>query len=183
MNEFNCFLKWGFLTIADRIFWVLALILSPIYSLFVGEDGNLPKFLSWFQTPDTDMFGRYGDDGFAEENAENTKTYLGRYWTCIKWSWRNTGQGFSTYVCGLPYGTPVAETSWVDSDGIEHEKNIAYKIDSPDRMTGFEFKGGWKWSEKRFCRWRIGWKMKFGQSKGLKLPYQIVLSINPWKSL
>jgi hypothetical protein len=183
MDKINCFLKWFFLTIADRLFCGIALILSPIYSLFVQPDGNLPRFLSWFQTPDSDMFGRYGDNDFAKRNTGNTKTFLGRYWTCIKWSWRNTGQGFSTYVCGLPYGTSVTEITWVDSNGISHQKNIAYKMESPYRMVGFEFKGGWKWSKKRFFRWRIGWKMKFGQSRGFKLPYQIVLSINPWKLL
>lgn len=179
----NIITKWIILSIADRIFNCLALILSPITSLFVNREGNLPVFLSLFQTPDSNMFGVDGDDGFANENKDKVNTYWGRWWVCLKWQWRNTGQGFSTYVCGLNDKEMfIDEREWKDSDDFTHEKRIAYDIYT-NKPAGFEFKGGWVWCSKFYFRWRIGWKFNFAASRGYDLPAQIVFSINPFKKL
>lgn len=173
-------IKYIFLVIVDLLFGIIARAISPITSLFVDKEGNLPAFLYWFQTPDSNMFGVDGDAGFAEENKDNVDTYWGRWWTCLKWQWRNTAQGFSTYVCGLDDNSLIIdEKEWEDSDDLTHEKRIAYYEDG--KPAGFEFKGGWKWCSIFYFRWRIGWKFNFAASRGYDLPAQLVFSINPFK--
>ena len=71
-------IKYIFLVIVDLLFGIIARAISPITSLFVDKEGNLPAFLYWFQTPDSNMFGVDGDDGFAEENKDNVGTYWGK---------------------------------------------------------------------------------------------------------
>lgn len=186
MKLINIHVKWFILLIVYIFFKTFAWITSPIYSLFVDSEGNLPGFLKWFQTADSNMFGVDGDSGFARENQKNLGTYWGRWWTSTKWGWRNTGQGFSAYVLGIDDSElNIIEKYWKDNNGQEHEKRIAYMDFTLNHPVGFEYKGGYKWCllKKYYFRWRIGWKFKFGESRGYKLPAPFVFSISPFKKV
>ena len=186
MKLFNIHVKYCILLIVYLCFKCFAWITSPIYSLFVDKTGNLPKFLKWFQTSDSNMFGVDGDRGFARENEKYLDNYIGRWFVSTKWGWRNTGQGFSTYVLGIDdSGMNIIEKYWLDSHGQEHEKRIAYRDYSTNYPVGFEYKGGYKWCllKNYYFRWRIGWKFRFGESRGYKLPAPFVFSISPFKKI
>lgn len=182
---FNVIVKWVILGVPDCLFTFFALLTSPVTSLFVDKNGNLPKLFKWWQTPDSNMFGVDGDDGFARDYKQLTETYWGRWWTALRWQFRNTGQGFSAYVVGIDDSElNVVEESW-DDDGISNERTIAYRDQEMTKIVGFGFKGGFRWFFNRnyYFRYRIGWKFHFAASRGYKLPAQRVMSITPFKKI
>ena len=172
-------LKWFLLSILDKLFGLIALILSPVTSIFVDQYGNLPKFLSWFQTPDSNMFGADGDIGFRDRNKHLIGSFIGRWWVCIKWQWRNTGQGFSMRL-GLDEYVMIVDRSIWENDGIHFERVRAYQN---GKLTGFEEWGGWKWTKNRYFRYRLGWKFGFSEGKGKTFKAMLANSITPFKKL
>jgi len=90
---------------------LLAVILAPILPIFAStQDGwndnhsywgpgpRLPKWLSWFQTPDNSL------DGDATFQANNPPSY----WSKVKWLWRNPAYAFALRNLVAPYATTVA---------------------------------------------------------------------------
>jgi hypothetical protein len=87
---------------------VLCILLSPILPIFAtqqegwldnrskyGIGPRLPKWLSWFQTPDNSL------DGDAAFEKNNPPSYLSK----IKWLIRNPGYGFGVFYLKAPYAT------------------------------------------------------------------------------
>ena len=83
------------------VMYVLALIIHPILPLFkevrLGKSNNanaeleeprLPKWLSWFDTPDNSLLG--------DENWKNN--HSGNHWSMAAWLYRNTLYGFKWTV-------------------------------------------------------------------------------------
>lgn len=164
------YLKWTALLPVDMLMKIAGLILAPFFSLSVSKNGQLPRLFRWFETPDSNMFGFLGDKGFYEEHRYDTDTFWGRWWVCTLWQWRNTSQGFSTYVIGA--SDENTRTVWQSGEG----DLVKYFKLSDD---AFELKGAAKWPflKKRF-RWRIGWKLQWDE----RFPAQYVFSICPFMS-
>ena len=89
---------------ADWVVTIIGIILAPILPLFATKEQKLPKWLSWFDTPDNTLDG---DDGWKKEHllflntkgdaaADVSRIYLKR----VCWLLRNTGYGFSHSVVG-----------------------------------------------------------------------------------
>lgn len=104
------YLLWIILVPISLIVTLLAVILSPILPIFATNqegpcDNNghtcvgprLPKWLSWFQTPDNSLDG---DATFQKENPPS-------YWSHVKWIVRNPGYGFEVKYLKAPYDTTV----------------------------------------------------------------------------
>lgn len=166
-------LKWLFWSPFDIFVKIIGVLLAPFFSLFVDENGDLPDCLFWFQTPDSNMFGMYGDAGFYSEHKDDTHTWLGRWWVCTLWQWRNTSQGFSTFAIGLDDSELPLET-------IFEKERIYLKLVRKDgKRYGFDFKGSLKYPFINFrLRWRFGWKLH----QEPKYPSQYVFSISPFIS-
>jgi hypothetical protein len=105
------YIIWILLVPISLIVTLLAVILSPILPAFATDqsgpcDNNsytcvgprLPKWLSWFQTPDNSL---YGDATFISKNGES-------YWSQVKWIVRNPGYGFAVLYPTAPYDTTIA---------------------------------------------------------------------------
>lgn len=169
------YLKWLLLVPIDLLMKVVGLVFAPLISLFVDEEGYLPKLLSWFSTPDSNMFGKPGDRGFYEEHKDKTDSFMGRWIVCTKWQWRNTSQGFSTYTLGAK--DKDTRTVWESGEG---DLVKYFKLAGISKTTAFEFKGALKWPfvKKRF-RWRLGWKLQWDE----RFPAQFVFSISPFMSM
>lgn len=163
-------LKWLDLLPFDMAMKVVGLIAAPFVSLFVDKNGFLPNWLAWFETPDSNMFGYTGDMGFWEDHCLDTKTWLGRWWVCTLWQWRNTSHGFSVYVLGVDDRGKELVTKWESGEG--DLKKYLKVVDG----VGFDFKGSFKYPfiDYRF-RWRFGWKLH--QDTHRKAQY--VFSISP----
>lgn len=153
---------------------IIGVLLAPFFSCFVDENGNLPDALYWFQTPDSNMFGMYGDAGFYDEYQDLTHTPLGRWWVCTLWQWRNTAHGFSVFVLGVDDRNKTIETRWETGDG---DLKKYFKIVAG---IGFDFKGSFKYPGINYrFRWRFGWKLH----QDLNYKAQYVFSISPFMSI
>ena len=51
------YLKWALLIAPSLFMAVVGRLLAPVLPFFVQEDGYLPSWLSWFQTPDNPADG------------------------------------------------------------------------------------------------------------------------------
>lgn len=84
-------------------FNLTAYIIAPVLPLFAkdysgnSDNGNiikieprLPKYLSWFMTPDNSL---WGDNGWQTIHCINYKSYFGM----VKWLWRNPAYGFEKF--------------------------------------------------------------------------------------
>ena len=83
-------LKYIILAISSLLITMSAYILAPVLAWFVDADGNLPKYLRWYQTIDAPCYG-------AEFWATDNPTYS-RYKLIVTWLWRNPAQGFDRWA-------------------------------------------------------------------------------------
>jgi hypothetical protein len=70
------------------LFAAFSLLAAPLVALFAGDNGWLPKWLWWFQTPDNPV------DGEPFWIASHPNRYTRR----VGWLWRNAGYGFDWNV-------------------------------------------------------------------------------------
>lgn len=164
------YLKWFLFLPLDVLAKVVGVVFAPAISLFVDRDGQLPSWLYWFATPDSNMFGCLGDRGFYEEHKDKTDTWLGRWWVCTLWQWRNTSHGFSVFILGVDDRDKELITKW------ETDRSYFKLVDG----VGFDFKGSIKYPFVTYrLRCRFGWKLH----QDLNHPAEYVFSISPIMSL
>lgn len=105
------YIKYIVLVLLSLPMNILAVILAPVLPLLAsntygwldnhskqGFGPRLPRWLSWFQTPDNDL---YGDATFVEKNGQS-------YWSMVKWLWRNPLYAFAVQYPEIPYFTTVS---------------------------------------------------------------------------
>ena len=105
------YLLYLFLVPISLLITLIAVILAPILPIFAtqhegwndnhsqwGMGPRLPKWLSWFQTPDNSLDG---DATFQKANPPS-------YWSQVKWLWRNPAYAFALRYLVPPYQTSVA---------------------------------------------------------------------------
>lgn len=146
---------WPFLVLLDLGFMVLAMLLAPLIALFVRSDGYLPRWLWWFQTPDSRMDGCNGDANFCA-------THRPCWWTYVLWQWRNPCAGFSHWL-GLVFDRPVIR-QWGAAGEIGRLPvfrpgwHFLWVIDARGRRA-FEFAATWPSLFGRCWNIRIGYKL------------------------
>ena len=88
--------KWAALMVPSFFMAVVGRLLAPVLPFFVRDDGYLPDWLSWFQTPDNPCDG---DAGHWERHpgTDAWSTYKRR----TAWFWRNVCYGFDIDVLGV----------------------------------------------------------------------------------
>jgi len=105
------------------IITLVAVILAPIMPIFATQqDGwndnhsywgvgpRLPKWLSWFMTPDNSLDG---DAAFEKLNPPS-------YWSKVKWLWRNPAYSFALKYLHAPYSVSTkGDTSIKDNDNAK----------------------------------------------------------------
>ena len=90
--------KWFFLIFPALIMDIVGRLLAPILPFFVQEDGYLPRWLWWFQTPDNPCDG---DRGHWERWPKDTPFW--RYVRRVAWFLRNVAYGFNIDVIGFKH--------------------------------------------------------------------------------
>ena len=150
---FQKILLWVVLLPIHLLLCLLCWLLSPILPLFaIGRD-TLPKWLSWFQTPDAPLDG---DSGFAVLYLpEKWPKYLRR----VMWLWRNPAYGFAWSVLAFQPTSP--DFKWYGTISIDQQRNGEgfgwYFITTPQGYFQFSFrKPMWYGKQLRF---RLGWKI------------------------
>lgn len=200
--------KWKLWSKIDSVFTFTALILSPVSSLFVDRDFNMPGWLKWIQTVDSTMNGGGwagdrslggGDGGFYEKwNGwyQKKPCWWKRVVICFMWQWRNPAQGFSYHVLGrdLPeewyiYQSPESTRDYWET-GTRNEYEGWYYVEVRDKKTDevvmFQFYEVQKYdytADKYAHRQNYGWKLNTVDKPLWKGRCMIVSSNNPIKSL
>ena len=138
---------------------ILVLFITPILPLFarpqLGPTDNsnataveprLPKYLSWFQTPDNSL---YGDTGWRTIHCLNYASY----WGMTKWLYRNALYGFSWTVLAWELPPDTQFTLEHSGDGLAVDKSLGrsgwYKITADSGCFSYRWvlvKGGWLFS-------------------------------------
>ena len=102
---------------------LLSLVIAPVLPLFAtqqigwldngsgwGVGPRLPKWLSWFQTPDNSLDG---DATFERINGIS-------YWSKVKWLWRNPAYAFALEYIHSPYKVTIkGDNSIKDNDNAK----------------------------------------------------------------
>lgn len=159
-------LRWLALLVADLAVFALAWLLAPVLPAFALRDkDHLPRWLSWFDTPDNPLDG---DLGYVMLHAPY-KGYIVTGWrqyiNRVVWLWRNPGYGFSYSVLGAQINSQPLVVS-----------GDPYISDSPNLTIGrtrglsghvllrsgtyFEYYRVKQYGDSGRCfRLRLGWKM------------------------
>lgn len=171
-------MKWFILTLINWIATICNLFLAPFVVLFVDNDGWLPKWLWWFQTPDNPLSAQVQDRWFPEHD-----TPLKRWINNVSWMYRNSMYGFSESILGFT----IEEGFTYLCIGDENVGNKPLHEGSVRRYLTSGGKTYWQWyyikawgpaKYQRCIRINLGWKLWGSRSIGQKK--SIVCSFNPF---
>jgi hypothetical protein len=104
------YLAYFILVPISLLLTLVAILFAPVFPLFATQQmgwcdnhsyeavgPRLPKWLSWFMTPDNSLDG---DATFERLNPPS-------YWSQVKWLWRNPAYSFALRYLNAPYTTSV----------------------------------------------------------------------------
>ena len=92
------YLTWFLCLFPSALMEIVGRVLAPILPFFVQEDGYLPSWLWWFQTPDNPCDG----DRWHWERWPGTAPWS-TYTRRVAWFWRNVAYGFNINVIGFKW--------------------------------------------------------------------------------
>lgn len=175
------FILWFAMLPAHLIIGALAMFLAPILPLFAIHRNTLPKWLSWFQTPDATLDG---DSGFAKIFPIDKYP---EYYRRVRWLWRNPAYGFAWTI--LAYTPKTLEYFWKGSLTPDTRKGLGwFLIWQPDGHFQFSVRAPslpafhfWRWQFRaRVFYFRFGWKIiGLATDTGNKGPQKYVFTLNP----
>ena len=176
-------IKWALLAPVSLFMAVFARLLCPILPLFANEEGYLPSWLWWFQTPFDSLDG---DSDSRERHPGKGK--LATYWRRVCWLWRNAGYGFDMRVCGIEV-KPDTDNIMIEGDPDigddphQHEGTctwIAYRKGKPIAWQWMYIKHYELLGIHKCVRIGFGWKI-WSEEKLYDEPAQYWLYFNPVK--
>ena len=107
MRKLVTIIKFFLFTLVEWVFNLLALPVVPIAVMLADEEGRLPKFLRWFETPDALGWGA----GTYEPAIKKVYDERGKRVALIMWLWRNRAYGLSSKWSARPnYDTMVMKS-------------------------------------------------------------------------
>ena len=174
------YLTWFLCLFPSALMEIVGRVLAPILPFFVQEDGYLPSWLWWFQTPDNPC---NGDAGHWERHpgTDAWSTYKRR----VAWFWRNVAYGFNIEVIGFKWRDGdvkqvLGDPTVGDNSGVSGK--CCWRVYRNDELVAFQ----WYYVKhyKLFGHWKCvragaGWKI-WGQPSG-KVFGQHWLYVNPIK--
>jgi hypothetical protein len=182
MNWLNITIKWVLFLILNQITNFLSLFLTPVVVLFASEDGWLPNWLWWFQTPDNPLDGDAGwKTGYRPITTEDTK--LKRYYNRVRWLYRNKLYGFSEAVLSIKYTntqTLITTGNHVSNGPLGESGTYIAKLYEGDKLIGFKYYyiRQYKHWPTKCIRILIGWKINENPEPGKVASFGF--SPSPW---
>lgn len=153
------YLHWAILAPLSLLMAIVGRLLCPILPLFVEEDGYLPDWLWWFQTPDNPCDG---DEGHWERHpgTDAWSTYKRR----MAWFWRNVAYGFDIEILGAKCkaGDFLEESGDLETDTKPAHSGWVYrelKRDGKAIYWQFYFVYQYPFWKSRCIRGNLGWKL------------------------
>jgi len=189
------FIKWSLLAFIQIVLMVLNVILTPIMSVYLIWNDNLPKTLSYFQTSDAPAIG---DEMFYNKEMAFTHklpVWLSRYIRGIAWAIRNPAYGFADtagVVLKNAHDKVLVGPEMVDIGRDEitglpityFGKSIR-TLTNGDGNKYFEYRHAGKWNNKLAWFIQLGWSLsndtEDGSIKHLCVYIRPFISIEPEK--
>ena len=175
--------KYALMVLCSLLASVLNYPLAPLAVLFASEDGWLPKWLWWFQTPDNSLDG---DGGWKEEHRRfkvEDRPWK-RWYNRTTWLYRNPMYGFAIDVLGAKclatdlikvIGDPQVSNRPIHSGLVRRE---LYRMGV---LTYFQWYYVRQWSDTRCIRINLGWKLWGDATKGRNC--QLTFSPSPFMGI
>lgn len=184
------YLKWLILVFSEKILDLINFVFAPIFVLFANDDGWLPQWLYWFQTPDNSIDGDLPWQLYRRPFKENSG--IKKYFNRIAWLWRNSSCGYANDVVGIKkdddsyiltnFGNSFSSAKPPNYD-ITGGKLLKWYLHKNGILIGFQYFKIHVWENSNHCfRLNIGWKLWDWDNPKWK-SCNIVFSINPWKTL
>ncbi|QAX96192.1 hypothetical protein [Vibrio phage vB_VmeM-Yong XC32] len=159
---------------------LLCYILAPVLPLTAIGKETLPKWLSWFQTPDAPLDG---DLGFRlEHEAKGTHPYLQR----VYWLWRNPAYGFSWGLLAYQSIKGMKIHTLGDIKAKDDPYKAGWSISWTEDKKAFQVRAFVPTIPGKCLKFRFGWKLRWlvndcnGIANGSKRKF--VFTCNPFKS-
>lgn len=181
MGEPMLYLKWLCLLPPTFFMAVVGRLLAPVMPFFVQEDGYLPRWLWWFQTPDNPCDG---DKGHWERwpGTSAWATYKRR----VVWFLRNVAYGFDIEVLGQKT-YPGDRLEMLGEEGVSDQprgkSGFWLKRTYGSRMTCWHlyYIRQWCFWPTKCLRVSIGWKL-FSFDPAAEESHQLTCYCNPFKT-
>lgn len=170
-------IKYFLLWPLDTAMTIIAFILSPVLPFFAIENNGmpkLPKWLSWFDTPDNSL---NGDLGHLNRHLKSSL-----WWQRTCWLARNRAYNFSIDAIGTT--VYVLDTVIDEGDPLVSNRPIhsGWFKQTVVRTGAFQFYYVKQWSETKCIRLNVGWKIK-DRATSTDYKAQYVFSFNPLMGL
>jgi hypothetical protein len=154
------YIKYILFAIVQLLIDVVSFPLAPLVALFADKDGNLPKWLSLFQTYDNTLDG---DDGYKAEhrffpdNANAFQVWANR----TGWLWRNPAYGFDML---LGADVQVGDILRINGDRATgdnpfHAGLCTWKLYRQGKLISFQYYFVMSVSTTKCLRINAGWKL------------------------
>ncbi|WP_035383992.1 hypothetical protein [Ferriphaselus sp. R-1] len=182
-------IKWAALALLGLMAVVVNVLMSPLIALFIGRDGYLPGWLTWFQTHDNPAIG---DKAFQSNQMPWTLVlpgWLARYFLGIGWALRNPAYGYDRWA-GFEVKNDNRLYAASGNEGVDIYRDAQGKchvvegwclrevIIDCDKYY-FQFTVLRRWSTSRAWRVSIGWTLsKWELRRGNVC--RLNTTINPW---
>jgi len=145
--------KYLLLLPVNFIVSILGRLLNPVVVLFANDDGWLPKWLWWFQTPDNSLDG---DFGWQMQHLWKAPRYINR----VRWLMRNCTNGFDEWI-GFKveegFQCSISGNPCVGNRPLQEGWNlITIRQKSGDYFQLYYVKA---WSKTNCVRILLGWKI------------------------
>lgn len=173
------YIKYVCFVILSLLASIINLVLAPFVVLFASNDGWLPKWLSWFQTPDNPLDGDGGWRQFHMPFIKETNKFK-RYVNRVFWLYRNPMYNFDINVLGVVIDSTFKYTE----SGDKEVSNFPFKEGKMERRllingkTYFQYYYIKKLTSTRCLRINLGWKLWGSLDKGQRK--QLVFFVNPF---
>lgn len=161
------YLYYILLVLCSLLADLLNFFLAPAVVLFASDQGWLPKWLSWFQTPDNSLDG---DSGWKNEHRpfKVEDSAIKQWWNRTRWLHRNSMYGFAIGVLG----TSIKPGDVLEITGNPKVSNrplqeglVVRHVIRNGKTIYFQWYYVKAWSDTYCIRINLGWKL-WGFAKG-----------------
>lgn len=174
------YLIWSLYIFPSFVMAIVGRILAPFLPFFVQENGYLPTWLWWFQTPDNPCDG---DRGHWKRwpGTDPWSTYKRR----VAWFLRNVAYGFDETVCGIKT-RPTDCLEIIGNEDASDKNGISglckYYLYRDGKLIGWQvyyIKHYKVWRITACIRINMGWKLWNPEC----INKQWTCYAHPWKTL
>jgi len=152
--------KYILLSILQLVIDIISYPLAPFVVLFCNKDGNLPRWLSLFQTYDNTCDG---DNGYKQEhrffpnNANAFQVWVNR----TGWLWRNPAYGFDILLgCKCKVGDRLIILGDRATGDNPYRAGVCeWKLYREGKLVGFQYYAVSNLSSTKCLRLNAGWKL------------------------